>query len=197
MHILRTLPFAALAATALAGAATALQPPLPRVPAPPSPLLVAADITVDEMPPTMRDAFIRGIQEELSLHGYDAGRADGVVGARTHAAIRDYQRDAGLTVNGIASKDLLDHLKFAQPKVNRATAAAPAVPLELVRLVQTELSQRGYYAAGLDGRAGAGTRGAVRSFQQDAGLPVTGVVDERLLGELRLADPSIRSRQPR
>lgn len=152
-----------------------------------------------ELPPQMRQAMIVGVQEELAAHGYAVGPADGVVGPRTRAAIRAYQRDAGLPVNGVPTKDLLDHLKFAQPKVT-ARAAAPAAPAEtarpragkdLVLAVQRELQVRGYYTGALDGIAGRGTQAAVRAFQRDAGFPVTGSVDERLLAELRAVDPKI------
>lgn len=69
------------------------------------------------MPPLMARAYAAGIQEELLLHGYDGGPPDGVIGQRSVRAIRAYQRDAGLPADGLASKELLDHLKFALPKV--------------------------------------------------------------------------------
>ena len=152
-----------------------------------------------ELPPQMRQAMIVGVQEELAAHGYPVGPADGKVGPRTRAAIRAYQRDAGLPVNGVPTKDLLDHLKFAQPNVT-ARIPAPAAPAEtarpragkdLVLAVQRELQVRGYYTGALDGIAGRGTQAAVRAFQRDAGFPVTGGVDERLLAELRAVDPKI------
>jgi peptidoglycan hydrolase-like protein with peptidoglycan-binding domain len=157
------------------------------------PLLVQADISVDEMPPAMAEAFVRGIQEELAEHGYDPGPADGIQGARTAAAIRAYQRDAQLPVNGVASKGLLDHLKFVQPRVVRAAAPA-APPAALVTNVQLELARRGFYRGTIDGISGPRTLDAVRTFQSAAGLPVTGTLDERLLAELRSTDPNIRAR---
>ena len=69
------------------------------------------------MPPLMALAYAVGIQEELLAHGYDAGQPDGTIGTRSVRAIRAYQRDAGLPADGLASKELLDHLKFALPKV--------------------------------------------------------------------------------
>ena len=89
-------------------------------------------IPVDAMPPVNRAAYIAGIREELAAHGYDPGPLD--------AAIRAYQHDAGLPVDGVATKELLDHLKFVLPKVYAARDPAggqapfheiprPAVPL--------------------------------------------------------------------
>ena len=51
--------------------------------------------------------------------------------------------------------------------------------------VQAALADRGYYRGPIDGIIGTGTRRAVRAFQRDAGLPVTGRIDARLLNALR------------
>lgn len=149
---------------------------------------------VETMPPQMARAYIIDLQGELAQHGYKPGPADGALGARTKQAIRQYQKDAGLQVNGVASKELLEHMKFALPKVNaKAETAAPGPSRALVGEVQRGLAARGYYAGAVDGLAGPATREAVRRFQADAGLPVTGVVDQRLAGELSSIDPAIRA----
>ncbi len=75
---------------------------------------LSVSIPVDAMPPVNRAAYIAGIREELAAHGYDRGPLD--------AAIRAYQHDAGLRVDGVATKQLLDHLKFVLPKVYAARA---------------------------------------------------------------------------
>lgn len=155
--------------------------------------------SAEEMSPQMRSALIRALQEELNAKGYGAGPVDGVTGARTRAAIRAYQRDAGLRVTGQPSKDLLDHMKFSSEATERREAPPPAASStptgdrELVRSVQRELQVRGYYKGGIDGIVGPNTREAVRAFQRDAGFDVTGTVDQRLLTELRVADPNIRT----
>lgn len=53
----------------------------------------------------------RQLQERLTAAGYDAGTPDGVIGARTEAAIRAFQAARGLTVTGQASPDLLAMLR--------------------------------------------------------------------------------------
>ena len=148
---------------------------------------------VEEMPPQMARAYVIGLQEELAAHGYNPGQVDGVLGSRTERAIRQYQKDAGLLVNGVASKELLDHMKFALPKVYAKKSTPSGPSRELVTEVQTALAARGYYSAAIDGLIGPATREAVRRFQADAGLPVTGTVDQRLAGELKSTDPSIRA----
>lgn len=197
--LLRTLAGALVGlAVSLSGATAA--PWTPKAALGPALLIpVQGSTSVDEMNPGMRNAYIVGIQEELVAHGYRAGPPDGVIGGRTEGAIRHYQRDAGLPVDGRATKELLDHLKFALPKVyagksdhGATSQRAPAAGSELVLDIQTELQRRGYYQGRLDGRTGPGTRGAIQQFQRDAGLVVTGNVGSGVLNELRAADPSIR-----
>ena len=146
--------------------------------------LILAATSVDDMPPEMRRAYILGIQEELAAHDYDPGPADGLLGPQTHKAIRKYQRDAGLPVDGKASKELLDHLKFAQPRI---TAKPDPEPDPLVLEVQTRLHDLGYHRGALDGLMGGDTRESIRAYRYDAGLPITGAIDGPLLESLRPA----------
>ncbi len=149
-----------------------------------------AETRVDEMPPQMRRAYMIGIQEELLAHGYHVGPIDGVIGKKSKGAIRQYQRDAGLPVNGVPTKELLDHLKFAVPKVYaRGTLVDPD---PLVRDIQTALHGRGYYPGALDGRYGPLTQAAIAAFQADAGLPVDGQANSGFLEAIRNADPGLR-----
>ncbi len=145
---------------------------------------------IEDMPPLMAKTYLTGIQTELVVHGYDPGAVDGALGPRTRRAIRAYPRDAGLAVDGLATKELLDHLKFALPKVYKAGEAGEAGALDrgLVIAVQMELSDRGYYLGKIDGISGPQTQAAAKAFQTDAGLPATGVVDQGLLAELHKAE---------
>ena len=56
----------------------------------------------------------------------------------------------------------------------------------LVAQVQEKLRGYGYYRGGVDGLAGTGTRSAIRAYQVDRGIQVTGRVDEELLSDLGL-----------
>ena len=51
------------------------------------------------------------LQQRLTAAGFDTGGVDGVIGARSHAAITAYQSAQGLGVTGQASLDLLAHLR--------------------------------------------------------------------------------------
>ena len=53
-------------------------------------------------------------------------------------------------------------------------------------VVQFALGTRGYYRGPSDGVIGSASRRAIRSFQTDQGLPVTGSIDKKLLRALRI-----------
>lgn len=52
--------------------------------------------------------------------------------------------------------------------------------------VQAELARQGYYDGPLDGVIGSGTHRAIRRYQEDHGLPVTGEITPALLASMRL-----------
>jgi peptidoglycan hydrolase-like protein with peptidoglycan-binding domain len=53
---------------------------------------------------------VKNLQAALAENGYDVGNIDGVYGPKTEAAVEKYQRDHGLTTDGIAGKDTLGSL---------------------------------------------------------------------------------------
>ena len=58
---------------------------------------------------TMADR--KALQQPLAQAGYDTGGTDGVMGAKTKAAISAYQQASGLPVTGEPSMDLLRRLR--------------------------------------------------------------------------------------
>ena len=56
------------------------------------------------------------VQQRLIDRGYDVGAADGMIGSRTRAAIREFQRASGLTEDGRAGGRVLDALRAAKPR---------------------------------------------------------------------------------
>jgi osmotically inducible lipoprotein OsmB len=53
----------------------------------------------------------KNVQSGLAKLGYDPGPADGIAGAKTRAAIREYQGYANLAVDGNVSPQLWQHIK--------------------------------------------------------------------------------------
>lgn len=69
---------------------------------------------------------VKKLQKTLQEKGYDLGSygADGIFGAKTDAAVRQYQKDNALTVDGIAGEKTLGSL-YAAPQTPQAPAPAP------------------------------------------------------------------------
>lgn len=53
---------------------------------------------------------IKSIQNALNDLGYDCGKADGVMGSKTKKALKQYQKDNDLTVDGKIGKKTCEHL---------------------------------------------------------------------------------------
>jgi len=49
----------------------------------------------------LRGDDVADLQRRLNALGFDAGREDGIFGPRTNNALREFQRNAGLTIDGI------------------------------------------------------------------------------------------------
>ena len=66
--------------------------------------------------PTTGDDVLM-LQERLLELGYDAGRANGVFGQQTEQALKNFQRDYGMIVDGMCGPDTVRALRQLQPKV--------------------------------------------------------------------------------
>ena len=105
-------------------------------------------------------------------------KVDGVFGATTEAAVKKFQKDYGLTVDGIAGPSTLNRLKQIR------TAPVTATPLPILRRGSTgtnvkylqDILNRLGYSVVADSNFGAKTEAAVKKFQQDYGLVADGVV---------------------
>lgn len=118
--------------------------------------------------------LVRRTQSLLDDLGYDAGPADGVMGARTSVAIRDYQRDNGLKPDGAPSWTLVGTLQ------NRAHD-------RLVNYIQARLAALGFFHRQPDGRDDSATRASIRAFQASKGLESDGRITPLLLRTLQVA----------
>jgi len=73
---------------------------------------------------------------------------------------------------------------YYYPYYSYGTAYDPDYWTNLAVSVQAGLAQRGYYHGAIDGEIGSGSRQAIRAFQAAQGLPVTGMIDPKLLKAL-------------
>ena len=61
---------------------------------------------------------------------------------------------------------------------------------ENIKLIQERLTAEGVYAGPVDGELNAQTEAALRQYQQQHGLPVSGTADEATLQQLQLRLPT-------
>jgi N-acetylmuramoyl-L-alanine amidase len=88
----------------------------------------------------MRGDDVCALQERLLELGYDAYRADGVFGLQTDTALRNFQHDYGLLVDGVCGPATVRALRQLQPKVR---GGRPALLREQERVRQAGPALRG------------------------------------------------------
>jgi peptidoglycan hydrolase-like protein with peptidoglycan-binding domain len=64
------------------------------------------------------------------------------------------------------------------------SGAAQELSRNDMKLIQQRLQEKGYDPGNVDGTANDTTRVAIRKFQKDQGIPVTGTIDERTANQL-------------
>jgi peptidoglycan hydrolase-like protein with peptidoglycan-binding domain len=135
----------------------------------------ASPVTSVPTPPPSPGNDVAAAQQRLKERGYYPGPIDGVLGPDTAAALRTYQRDARLQVTGILDSQTLRAL------LNPTSTMVTRPPD--TRSVQRQLKELGYYSGPVDGVIGTATEAALRAYQRDRNLKVTG----------RLDPPTVRS----
>lgn len=136
--------------------------------------------------------LVGNIQRELSRKGFYDGPADGIWGAKTDAAVRDFVQAAGLKTNPEASDALLRAIATSSikpPSFAAASVAADPIakliaPSKRVTAVQRALADFGYGQIKPTGVFDPDTRAAIEKFERDRRLPVTGQITDRLVREL-------------
>jgi N-acetylmuramoyl-L-alanine amidase len=66
--------------------------------------------------PMLRGDDVAELQQRLGALGFDARRVDGIFGDDTSAALSDFQRNVGLTADGILGRSTLDELYRIQAR---------------------------------------------------------------------------------
>lgn len=168
-----------------------IPPPLPR----PAPVDArAATSSVDE-------SIVREIQAALARKGLYLGAVDGQYGPLSRSAIVAYEKAQGLDVTGKPSAALLENLRVRSAEHPLPGVAADAVPPDLpvvpkveatvadserlrYERVQAALNQIGYGPLTVDGAAGEETANAIRRFELDNGLPLSGIAGDAVLDRL-------------
>ena len=144
------------------------------------------------------------LQNALKALGYYSLKVDGVYGKGTMAAVKAYQKAAGLKTDGIAGpqtqgKLYADGAATAQETAPEAASAAPAATQaspdklklgdsgEAVTQLQNRLWYLGFYTGSRSGSFDTATRSAVQAFQRAKGLSRDGVAGKKTLAALESA----------
>jgi peptidoglycan hydrolase-like protein with peptidoglycan-binding domain len=180
----KPLPVASADATgALASAPAKLRP-------------VAADAAQPDaaVPARPRADVVADIQRELARRAFYDGGVDGVYGAKTDAAIRDFEQAAGRKASIDPNEALLQAIKSSTLKARPVSVphgpprndpiAELIAPSRQVLAVQRALSEFGYGQIKPTGLFDQDTKLAIERFERERRLPVTGDISERVAREL-------------
>jgi len=141
---------------------------------------------------------VRSAQQQLKNDGYYKGGVDGVDGPMTRAAIRKYQGDNNLTVNGRLDTATRAKLGIGtaeqSTEANRAATSSSQTPENsqnmmapskaAVSAAQRSLKKKGFYKGNVNGTMSAETQAAIREYQRNSNLNVTGQLDQGTLSSL-------------
>jgi len=110
-------------------------------------------------------ATINLVQSELKLLGYFDGTVDGIPGEVTQAALKEFQADAGIEVDG----------QFG-PETDEKLSAALQKNESYVTDLQEHLVELKLYPGPIDGDYGEGTTHAIEAFQESCEIEETGTL---------------------
>lgn len=118
-----------------------------------------------------RGNFVYLLQFILNQYGYNLS-VDGIFGTRTLNAVRGFQRNNSLSVDGLVGNNTWKTLLTLPPYPLLKQNSRGAYVTFLQQLLESNL----YPVGGIDGIFGTRTLNAVRAFQQANGLAVDGIV---------------------
>ncbi len=123
---------------------------------------------------------IMAMQEHLNVLGFEAGEPDGMIGVRSRAAIREFQRHHGIPADAYPTPTLTELI--------RREAALRLLPHRLskseVRQLQQHLTRLGLYRGDDDGINGPLTQAAILKYQHQRGMRETGRATTELLARI-------------
>lgn len=144
----------------------------------------------------MRGSAVTTLQNDLKSLNYQVGNVDGIFGQQTKQAVKAFQSDNGLTVDGIVGTQTTSMMKAkllgsstapqskntTAPQTNNSESSNYLGLLKqgmrgsAITNLQNNLKLLNYPISIVDGIFGAQTFQSVKAFQRDNGLSADGVV---------------------
>ncbi len=87
---------------------------------------------------------VRSIQKKLKELGYYNGGVDGIYGSKTQSAVRSFQRNVGITADGIAGKTTLLYLGLGGGGSSNSTSYSNADVELLAKVISAEARGESY-----------------------------------------------------
>lgn len=141
------------------------------------------DRTLSLQSPYLEGQDVLALQEQLLLLGYtQVGNPDGVFGGMTDAAVKQFQVDQELVVDGIVGQQTWHALFSIQADTQETPVSGGSVSFYLgtksseVKEINDRLQELGYSNCEPDRYFGAQTEFAVRQFQSANALEADGIV---------------------
>lgn len=78
--------------------------------------------------PAQNPEVVKQAQEKLSAAGHDAGEADGKLGTKTQAAVKEFQESKGLQASGRLDSQTLAALEIGTPEGTTSSSAGSSSP---------------------------------------------------------------------
>ncbi|WP_165997989.1 peptidoglycan-binding protein [Bacillus sp. Cs-700] len=139
----------------------------------------------------MSNSDVTELQNVLDDKGYfDYHTATGYFGNITEEGVRDFQRSAGIGVDGVVGPQTVSALKGASVSKSSSSSNTYSGTLRYgdrgssVTSLQSQLKSKGYYSYSVDGIYGSITQQAVRNFQSANGLSVDGIAGSNTFAAL-------------
>ena len=129
--------------------------------------------------------LVYDLQVRLIQLGYLSGKADGIYGNDTKAAVMLFEKAYSYTQTGVATplmQSLLfsdDAKRYSPTQIEYTELSLGSVSQE-VKDLQTRLKELGYYAGSVNGRYDEATMEAVMAFEAAYGKPETGIATNSL-----------------
>ena len=127
------------------------------------------------------------LQNRLITLGYLTGKADGIYGKNTKAAVKNFQKNNNLNADGVAgtlTQEALYSDKVQDNKISTSTTLRIGTISDAVADMQNRLIALGYLTGKADGNFGTKTSLALIAFQKANGLNADGIAGIKTLTKL-------------